>query len=357
MMNDIDDFTFYLQFTKPMVLNLPNIKDRAMAALWLEKLSEINEKNPTDNAHVEYLKLLLFALQRHNLRGIFKQHPPEGPLQQHPEMNTAMDMTKLVEKPAKTISSSSFPLIYAEIGGGMREFAAVQEIPNFGLHGYYAISNEPLPLWTHNKSGLLKSNGNIKNISRFKDSRDYEQLRERDLIESALQKVELKTKVIHDTNETNITIKNEEIPENEIRPCWGTGRYYERLIDQSPYVTADLELATADALLHAFRDKKILDKGMNEACVSSMRKRQFEKTFTCSPNAYNSEYDGIQCQNNSEEQLLNLEDGIGSTNCYMKNNANVPRNKCRNKRKNDGAYESSASSKGCLLNPDYHTRL
>lgn len=88
MTNDMDDFTFYLQFTKSMALSLPNIKDRAMVALWLEKLSEINKHNPKDNLHVEYLKLLLFALQKNNLVGFFKEHPPEGSLMQYPEMIT-----------------------------------------------------------------------------------------------------------------------------------------------------------------------------------------------------------------------------------------------------------------------------
>lgn len=58
-----------------------------------------------------------------------------------------MDMIKLVI-PTKKLSSS-FPSIYTVIGGGMSEFTAIQEIPNFGLHGYYAISNEPLPLYVY----------------------------------------------------------------------------------------------------------------------------------------------------------------------------------------------------------------
>ncbi|XP_015172498.1 PREDICTED: uncharacterized protein LOC107064367 [Polistes dominula] len=116
-----------------------------MAALWLNKLTEINESVPKDNLHVEYLKLLLFALQKNNLTGIFAKYPPEGSLPQYPEMNTAMDMIKLLIPTEK----SSFPSIYTVIGSGMSEFAAIQEIPNFGLHGYYAISNEPLPLYVN----------------------------------------------------------------------------------------------------------------------------------------------------------------------------------------------------------------
>lgn len=47
------------------------------------------------------------------------------------------------------IKSSSLSPIYTAIGGDMREFTAVQEIPKFGLHGYYAMSHEPLPLYVN----------------------------------------------------------------------------------------------------------------------------------------------------------------------------------------------------------------
>lgn len=57
-----------------------------------------------------------------------------------------MDMIKLVI-PTKKLSS--FPSIYTVIGDGMSELAAIQEIPNFGLHGYYAISSEALPLYVY----------------------------------------------------------------------------------------------------------------------------------------------------------------------------------------------------------------
>ncbi|KAI4496326.1 hypothetical protein M0804_000136 [Polistes exclamans] len=217
----MDDFTFYLKFTKPIILNLPYLKgkfisfddflkfcskfcvyvDRVMAALWLNKLTEINENVPKDNLHVEYLKLLLFALQKNNLTGIFTKYPPEGSLPQYPEMNTATDMIKLLIPTKK----SSFPSIYTAIGSGMSEFAAIQEIPNFGLHGYYAISNEPLPLWTQNKTRLLKNNGSRKKIFRHKDSLEYKMLKEIDLQQIASkQQMKLKEKLINDIQDNCI---------------------------------------------------------------------------------------------------------------------------------------------------------
>ncbi|KAL2740229.1 uncharacterized protein V1478_000370 [Vespula squamosa] len=391
----MDDFTFYLRFTKSMIFNLPNLKDRAMAALWLNKLTEINESTPEDNLHVEYLKLLLFALQKNNLTGIFTTHPPEGLLPHHPGMNTAMDMIKLVI-PTKKISSS-FPSIYTVIGSGMSELAAIQEIPNFGLHGYYAISSEPLPLWTQNKTGLLKNNeNNPKKISRFKDSFEYKMLKEINLQQTvsqnnkipnemdteeeySLQFLNMLNKII--TYSLNCKLsERKEISINETKPCWGTHRYFEKLLDQSPHITTDLEVTTADTLLHILKDKKLDKKEMKEdSCVLSAKKRQFEKMPNVTPPTYESGFDRIQYQSDSvismhiiEEQLQHLKQnfGIDCTNCCRGNN--IPSksfnnidikiqiylgNKYRNKWKNARAHESSICSKSCFLNPNYCSRL
>lgn len=44
------------------------------------------------------------------------------------------------------------PRVVTSIGGDMCEYVAVQEIPNFGIHGYYALSTEPLPKWWNPRS-------------------------------------------------------------------------------------------------------------------------------------------------------------------------------------------------------------
>ncbi|XP_046814744.1 uncharacterized protein LOC124422392 isoform X5 [Vespa crabro] len=287
----MDDFTFYLKFTKPLILNLPNLK------------------------------------------GIFTEHPPEGLLPHHPEMNTkkikryiyiyiyivcnvfcqAMDMIKLVI-PTKRLSSS-LPSIYTIIGGGMSEFVAIQEIPNFGLHGYYAISNEPLPLWTQNKTELLKNNENTKKISRFKDSLKYKMLKEINFQQTASQNN-------HISNETDTKEESErkEISTNETRPCWRTNRYFEKLLDQSPHIATDLEVTTADTLLHILKEKKLDKKEIkNDSCVLSVKKRQFEKMSNFTPSVYESGFDKIQYQSDSEEQLKQNV-GIDGINCCRKNN-------------------------------------
>ncbi|XP_047359764.1 uncharacterized protein LOC124953020 isoform X1 [Vespa velutina] len=309
----MDDFTFYLKFTKPLILNLPNLKDRAMAALWLNKLTEINESIPKDNLHVEYLKLLLFALQKNNLTGIFTEHPPEGLLPHHPEMNTVMDMIKLVI-PTKKLSSS-LPSIYTIIGGDMSEFVAIQEIPNFGLHGYYAISNEPLPLWTQNKTELLKNNENTKKKSRFKDSLKYKMFKEINFQQTASQNNHIPNEM--DTKEES---ERKEISTNETRPCWRTNRYFEKLLDQSPHIATDLEVTTADTLLHILKEKKLDKKEIkNDSCVLSVKKRQFEKMSNFTPFVYESGFDKIKYQSDSEEQLKQNV-GIDGINCCRRNN-------------------------------------
>lgn len=35
------------------------------------------------------------------------------------------------------------------------EYTAAQDIPNFGVHVYYAISKEPLPLWKNADKGVF----------------------------------------------------------------------------------------------------------------------------------------------------------------------------------------------------------
>ncbi|XP_043665304.1 uncharacterized protein LOC122627804 isoform X2 [Vespula pensylvanica] len=359
-----------------MIFNLPNLKgkfvsldyclkfckkfyvyiDRAMAALWLNKLTEINESIPKDNLHVEYLKLLLFALQKNNLTGIFAEYPPEDSLPYHPGMNTAMDMIKLVI-PTKKLSS--FPSIYTVIGDGMSELAAIQEIPNFGLHGYYAISSEALPLWTQNKAGQLKSNENINKISRFKDSLDYKMLKEFNLQQTTSRNNDpMKRPIILNEMDTEEESERKEISTDETRPCWGTNRYFEKLLDQSPHIATDLELTTADTLLHILKDKKLDKKEIqDDSCNLSVKRRQFEKMSNLTPSTCESGCDGIQYQSDSEEQLQYLKPNFGSDGKNYCRGNNIPRHKYRNKWKNARAHESSISSKSCFLNPNYCSRL
>lgn len=58
-------------------------------------------------------------------------------------------------KPEKS-APPAYPPVYTSIGGDLCQFVAVQEIPNFGLHGYYAISMEPLSKWSHASTNAAK---------------------------------------------------------------------------------------------------------------------------------------------------------------------------------------------------------
>lgn len=60
------------------------ISDRTIAALWVKKLRDMQSDGPEANMRIEYLKLLLFVMQRNKLTGIFEKAPPDGPLQGFP---------------------------------------------------------------------------------------------------------------------------------------------------------------------------------------------------------------------------------------------------------------------------------
>lgn len=88
----VDSFTFYLNLAKPLVLNLadangkptlqnsPNCSnnsvifvDRIVAAAWVQKLKDPNVGS--EELRTDYLKLLLFVLQRARIIGPFKENP------------------------------------------------------------------------------------------------------------------------------------------------------------------------------------------------------------------------------------------------------------------------------------------
>ena len=64
-----------------------------------------------------------------------------------------MSLTKGSRKSASQGQSTpkDHPRVLTSIGGDLCEYAAVQEIPNFGIHGYYAVSTEPLPKWSNTR--------------------------------------------------------------------------------------------------------------------------------------------------------------------------------------------------------------
>lgn len=69
----MNQFEFYLRFAKTLVLNLAEPNERVLAAAWLKKLR--NEDSGDEQLRTDYLKLLLFVLQRRRLAGPFTQNP------------------------------------------------------------------------------------------------------------------------------------------------------------------------------------------------------------------------------------------------------------------------------------------
>lgn len=80
----VNHFDFYLRFAKPLVLNLAEPNERVLAAAWLQKLR--NPDSGDEQLRTDYLKLLLFVLQRKRLAGLFTQNPGQyETLEQFPE--------------------------------------------------------------------------------------------------------------------------------------------------------------------------------------------------------------------------------------------------------------------------------
>lgn len=80
----VNQFDFYLRFAKPLVLNLAEPNERVLAAAWLQKLR--NPDSGDEQLRTDYLKLLLFVLQRKRLAGPFAQNPGQyEKLEQFPE--------------------------------------------------------------------------------------------------------------------------------------------------------------------------------------------------------------------------------------------------------------------------------
>lgn len=72
------------------------ISDRAIAAAWVQKLEEEPQTEEERQLRLDYLKLLLFVLQRGRLSGIFRKQPPSGPLHPFPQGFNLLDLGNLI---------------------------------------------------------------------------------------------------------------------------------------------------------------------------------------------------------------------------------------------------------------------
>lgn len=51
--------------------------------------------------------------------------------------------------------TGDYPPVTTEYSGDLLEYTAAQDIPNFGVHVFYAISRDPLPLWDNAENGVF----------------------------------------------------------------------------------------------------------------------------------------------------------------------------------------------------------
>lgn len=140
-----EEFEFYVGFTKPFVMNKENSEDRALAAVWIKKLMREGDKG----LRLDYLKLLLFALQKPALIGPFKQLPPRV-LEPLPEGQSIFEIISVVMDNTnydKGDSHEDQPPVAAAVSHDLTEYAAVQTITNFGLHCFYATSPVSINQW------------------------------------------------------------------------------------------------------------------------------------------------------------------------------------------------------------------
>ncbi|XP_046619152.1 uncharacterized protein LOC124304677 [Neodiprion virginianus] len=236
-------------------------------------------------------------------------------------------------KPRK-IAALAYPPVFTSVGGDLCQFVAVQEIPNFGLHGYYAISIEPLPKWSHaSTNSAKKAKLKPKHFADcFKDtcklaeeayhsknkpdkpassslSSSQQPASQQQLLESAdknsQELVDPKNAEAGSGNKkkqpndceriSRPTPKfvpfppipyqsyRKEIAGFESRPTWGRSRYFERLIDESPHLPTDLDVSQADALLHGISDKTFKKAENHGPCAISETRRRVERMMDLPP--------------------------------------------------------------------------
>ncbi|XP_075234114.1 uncharacterized protein LOC142331947 [Lycorma delicatula] len=172
------EFDLYLPFSKRLVLNLPNSDDRVRAAQWLQKLRTIHDDN-YKKLRNEHLKLLLFALHRRSLVGIFEVKPPKDELESFHDGLTLLEMTRelieITEARASSGANAADPLacplppVWTNLSFDLKEYSAMQHIPKFGAHCFYAVSNEPIQFWR-------KSYGEYPGVGDIPNSLQWEKL-------------------------------------------------------------------------------------------------------------------------------------------------------------------------------------
>ncbi|XP_063917151.1 uncharacterized protein LOC135132867 isoform X2 [Zophobas morio] len=124
------------------------ILPRTLACAWIKRLCD--DASLTEVLKSNYLKLLIYFLQMRKLDGPFSKHPSEFPtLSDFPKNQNLYQAIKELRKGAQPYS--------ADFSGDLSTYVACQEIENFGVHCYYALSNDPLTGWSRFDESLLST--------------------------------------------------------------------------------------------------------------------------------------------------------------------------------------------------------
>ncbi|KAL1494119.1 hypothetical protein ABEB36_009768 [Hypothenemus hampei] len=161
-----NEFQFYSKLARPLLLNLPKSRDRILAAAWIKKFGDENAGD--EKLRTTYLKLILFCLQRRKLSGIFSDDPTHYEVLE--ELPADIDLNdfarnlieqekferrELLMHEIKGDLEMSFPVFTTDCSPDLTEYVAAQDIPNFGVHAYYAISKQPVNKWQRSEYAIF----------------------------------------------------------------------------------------------------------------------------------------------------------------------------------------------------------
>ncbi|XP_049771153.1 LIM domain-binding protein 3-like [Schistocerca cancellata] len=143
-----EELEFYFKLANPLALSLPDADEKARAAAWLRRLGE-EEAGPL-RMRADYLRLLVFALQRRRLVGVFAAPPDASqPLQPFQDGASLTEMMRrLGTEAAAERGAGDRPGVSSMLAHDLKHFLAVQPLPHDrGAHCYMALSPDPYPNW------------------------------------------------------------------------------------------------------------------------------------------------------------------------------------------------------------------
>ncbi|KAJ9597772.1 hypothetical protein L9F63_011380, partial [Diploptera punctata] len=153
-----EEFCFFLKPVKSLVFYIRDVQDRAAVCSWILKLQQANSQ---PELRVEYVKLLLFSLQRRCLPSMFSEKPDSSAdLPPFPDGLELKGMMKkiIAEDRAKEQAAGDKDYI-TEVSSDMKEYVALQTIPGYGVHCYMAVSDEPMNKWDRTTTKSSKTQG------------------------------------------------------------------------------------------------------------------------------------------------------------------------------------------------------